>query len=54
MKRIFLLLFIGFNIICNGQHSNINADYLPINANIAFIGNSLTMFNRGSDKVVQK
>lgn len=54
MKKIFLLLFIGFKIICNGQHSNINVDYLPINANIAFIGNSLTMFNRGSDKVVQK
>lgn len=27
---------------------------MPINAKFAFIGNSLTMFNIGSDKVVQK
>ena len=54
MKKIFLLLFIGFSLISHAQHSKTKSDYLPIGANVAFIGNSLTMFNRGSDKVVQK
>jgi len=54
MKKPFLLIFLGLNLICSAQNTKIKSDYLPVGANIAFIGNSLTMFNRGSDKVVQK
>jgi hypothetical protein len=54
MKKNILIFFLGINMCSYSQISNIETDYLPTSGKVAFIGNSLTMYNGGVDNVVRE
>jgi hypothetical protein len=56
MKKKSLVVFLLLGTILSGyaQKPAVGNDFLPISAKVAFIGNSLTMFNGGSDLVLRR
>lgn len=55
LKKISMIIFllIGTILSGNGQNSATSTNFLSVSAKVAFIGNSLTMLNGGSDLVVK-